>query len=401
MTTPKPRLLVLTPRFPYPVVGGDRLRIFELCKVLSQHADLTLLSLCETKDELTMTVPADGVFHAVERVYLPRWRSRLNALMALPTATPLQVAYYRSRTFAARVAALLPQHDLVLAHLIRTGEYVRCRPVPGILEMTDAISLNYQRVSDTRHTLRDWRALAYRIEARRLLRYERAILDDFERVLLVSEVDRAYLLDQRDDPRVLVCSNGVDLSQLAFSFREQADPVVVFIGNMNTVQNLDACVFFAAEVLPLLRRSGPFRFRIIGRMDERTQSVLAAYDGVELRANVSSVSDAASGAFAAVAPMRLGAGIQNKVLEYMALGLPCVTSAVGFEGLSAQPGSDLLLAESPAEWARALQAFWEKPDVRVAFAAAAYRYVQTHHEWASRLAPVVDSVEQLCGQRGR
>ncbi|MFN3690027.1 MAG: glycosyl transferase family 1, partial [Fimbriimonadales bacterium] len=96
------------------MVGGDRLRIFELCKVLSQHADLTLLSLCETRDELTMAVPSDGVFQGVERVYLSRWQSRLNALLALPTLTPLQVAYYRSRLFADRVAALMPQHDLVL-----------------------------------------------------------------------------------------------------------------------------------------------------------------------------------------------------------------------------------------------------------------------------------------------
>ncbi|NBD19553.1 glycosyltransferase [Aquabacterium fontiphilum] len=395
MTLSRPRVLVLTPRFPYPVVGGDRLRIFELCKVLSQHADLTLLSLCETRDELTMAVPSDGVFQGVERVYLSRWQSRLNALLALPTLTPLQVAYYRSRLFADRVAALMPQHDLVLAHLIRTGDYVRRRPVPGILEMTDAISLNYQRVSQAGGALRDWRSLVYRVEARRLLRYERAALKDFERVLLVSDVDRAFLLGERDDPNVLVCSNGVDLSHLPFCSREQAEPVVVFIGNMNTVQNLDAAIFFAAEVLPLLRRLGPFRFRIIGRMDAHTQAVLAAYEGVELSPNVSSVADAASGAFAAVAPMRLGAGIQNKVLEYMALGLPCISSSVGFEGLSACPGEDLLLADSASDWARGIEMLWTSPETRGRLACSARRYVQENHDWTARLAPVVTAVAQL------
>jgi glycosyltransferase involved in cell wall biosynthesis len=396
----RPRLLVLTPRFPYPVVGGDRLRIFQLCKALSSVADLTLLSLCESPEEMSMAVPADGVFQRAERVFLSPWRSRLNALMALPTRTPLQVAYYRSREFAQRIDELLPSHDLVLAHLIRTGDYVRAAALPRILEMTDAISLNYQRVQSVSSSHRDLRSLVYAIEARRLLAYERQIIGEFDRAVLVSEVDRQHLLQGRDDPRVLVYSNGVDLEHLGFKERVPAEPVVVFIGNMTTVQNMDACMFFAAEVLPLMRTRHPFRFRVIGRIDPKARAALERFEGVEVRANVDSISQAVEGAYAGVAPMRLGAGIQNKVLEYMALGLPAVVSSVGLEGLKAVPGRDLLVASEPTEMSQALISLWHNTEQRLAVAKAGRRYVESTHIWEAMLRPLLSAVSEL-GQAKR
>lgn len=394
-TSLRPRLLVLTPRFPYPVVGGDRLRIYQLCKALSEFADLTLLSLCESAAEMSMTVPDDGVYQRVERVLLSPWRSRLNALLALPGRTPLQVAYYRSPAFARRIDELLPSHDLVLAHLIRTGDYVRHAQIPRILEMTDAISLNYQRVQSVSASHRDLRSLVYAVESRRLLAYERTIIGEFDRAVLVSEVDRNHLLQGQDDPRVLVCSNGVDLDHLGFKERVPAEPVVVFIGNMTTVQNMDACMSFAAEVLPLMRAQHPFRLRVIGRMDAKARALLERFEGVEIRANVDSVSDAVEGAYAGVAPMRLGAGIQNKVLEYMALGLPAVVSHVGFEGLKADPESDLLVASKPAEIADALISLWHNPGQRLAIARAGRQYVESTHVWDAMLRPLTHAVVEL------
>lgn len=396
----RPRVLVLTPRFPYPVVGGDRLRIFQLCKALSTVADLTLLSLCESPEEMSMTVPADGVFQRVERVFLSPWRSRLNVLMALPSRTPLQVAYYRSREFAQHIGELLPSHDLVLAHLIRTGDYVRGAALPRILEMTDAISLNYQRVQSVSSSHRDLRSFVYAIEARRLLAYERQIIGEFDRAVLVSEVDRQHLLQGLDDPRVLVCSNGVDLEHLSFKERAPAEPVVVFIGNMTTVQNMDACMFFAAEVLPLMRTYHPFRFRVIGRIDSKGKAALERFEGVEVRANVGSISQAVEGAYAGVAPMRLGAGIQNKVLEYMALGLPAVVSSVGLEGLEAVPGRDLLLASEPAEMSQTLISLWHNTEQRLAVAKAGRCYVESTHIWEAMLRPLLNAVREL-GQANR
>lgn len=388
------RILVLTPRYPYPVVGGDRLRIYALCRELARHHELTLLSLCETEEELHSPCPVDGVFANIERVLLPRWRSLLGVLTALPGRTPLQIAYYRSPEFAERVQALLPKHDLCVAHLIRTGEYVRSSPVPVVLEMTDAISMNYQRVRELGKS-RGFRSWVYRLEADRLLEYERAVLDDFAIVTLVAEPDRDYLLQARGAPHVMVCSNGVDVDALPFSERRDSEPVAVFIGNMTSIQNLDAALFFAEEVLPLIREGLPCRLRVIGRIRPRDAKRLEALPGVEVLANVRSVANAVGRARVGVAPVRLGAGVQNKVLEYMALGLPVVTSRIALEGLQARPDQEVLVADTPAEYAAALQRLWEHEDLRSTIATAARAYVREHHAWSNRLGPLLDAINRL------
>lgn len=395
--TNRPKVLVLTPRFPYPVVGGDRLRIYHICKELAQTCDLTLLSLCETKAEKNSQVPNDAVFKRIERVFLARWRSALNALTALPTRTPLQVAYYRSSLYKREVARLVAEHDICLAHLIRTGDYIRSLQTPRVLEMTDAISMNYQRVKNLSGK-RGWRARIYGIEAERLLEYERRAIGEFDAVTLVSSVDRSFLLDERVNSSVMVCSNGVDLVQFPYIRPNTRERTIVFVGNMTTVQNLDACLYFIEEVLPILRKRGDFRFRIVGRIHPPEVSRLSKHDGVEIHSNVDSVPEAVGNAYAAVAPMRLGAGVQNKILEYLAMGLPTITSSVGLEGLATLPGRELLVADTPEIWVEQLLHLWNHIDQADAQSKAGRDYVERMHSWRSHLAPLVDTVHRLAAK---
>jgi len=113
----KKRLLVITPRLPYPVIGGDRLRIYRICHALAAHFRLTLLSLCATQAELHLELPADGVFQHVERIYHPPWRAWRNCLAALPTRKPLQIAYFHNGALVRSARALMAEHDASLTHL--------------------------------------------------------------------------------------------------------------------------------------------------------------------------------------------------------------------------------------------------------------------------------------------
>ncbi|NHL65572.1 glycosyltransferase [Burkholderia ambifaria] len=394
MNQDKKKLLVLTPRFPYPVIGGDKLRIYHLCRVLSRRFSLTLLSMCDSDDEMHAALPDDGVFDRVERVFLSRRRSYLNTLLALHTRTPLQVAYYRSHAFAAAVARLLPSHDGAFVHLVRCAEYVRKSDKPRVLEMTDAISLNYSRVKQLRRA-RGLKSRVFGIEAKRLLDYERTIVDDFDLSVLVSRTDRDYLFPGEPDKKVMVCSNGVDLSGLPYIARSMASRILIFIGDMRTVQNQDMCHYFAEAVLPLLRKRADYRFRIVGSIAPALAERFRAYDGVDVTGRVESVAQAASDGAIGVCPMRIGAGVQNKILEYMALGLPVVTTSLGHEGLGAQSGRDLLIADTPEEFVDRIEQLVADEAPAVEMTARARAFVEHEHGWERMLAPLVDEVSAL------
>ena len=171
---PRRRILVLTPRFPYPPVGGDRLRIYHICRYLAKEFDLSLLSLCETEEEMEQEVPQDGIFKHLERI--PHGLSaRLRGIAwAIPRKAPIQVGYYKSKPFEKRLMELASNHDGVVAHLVRTAPYALSLQIPRIVEMTDAISMSYRRAAAKSRGLK---GLMYREEARRLREFEKQVIN--------------------------------------------------------------------------------------------------------------------------------------------------------------------------------------------------------------------------------
>lgn len=386
------KLLVLTPRLPYPVIGGDRLRIYEVCKELCLRYELTLLSLCESEEEMHLLLPDDGVFNAVERVLLPRWRSYMNCLVALPSMRPLQVAYYQSAEFQTRVDALLDNHDAILCHLIRTTEYALYSNKPFITEFTDAISLNYLRVKELAKS-GGIKNLIYSLEQTRLEKYEKRIGRASALNVFVSDIDADHLFPAGSPERgkTTVCSNGVDVE--AYPFKpDRHSKEIAFIGNMQSVQNMDAALWFAKLVMPHLAPAG-FTFKIVGRISDSNRARLNSYPKVVATGGVDSVVTAVEQSFVGVCPMRIGAGVQNKILEYMALGLPCVSSSLGYEGLHAVAGRDLYVLDSPEEIADVIRALYTDRATHRLIALSGRKYVEQHHSWSAKLKPLSDAID--------
>ncbi len=388
------RLLVLTSRFPYPPIGGDRLRIYEICKYLSSELDLSLLSMCESEEEMNYDVPKDGVFSHIERVFHGKAQRLVGCLRVLPSRTPFQVGYFRNKEFARRLKSLIVQNDGVLAHLIRTGSYVKDCEAPKILEMTDALSLTYKRGEEV-FAGSVARSLFYRVESHRLLAYENRMLREFDLSILVSEVDRAVLTRGGVDSRILVCPNGVDTGALGFQY-EPDRKTIIFIGNNTARHNADAILYFATEVLPRVRsRIASAQFKVIGRITDKLRTRLGRLNGVVVIGAVENVADAAKHGSVGVCPIRFGAGVQNKVLEYMSLGIPTVTSSIGLEGFAGVPGVHLLIANSSDEWASQICSLLDDPAQGLEFARAGRRLVEENHSWPFMLNPLRQEICRL------
>ncbi|WP_282150308.1 glycosyltransferase family 4 protein [Vibrio diabolicus] len=395
MKNKKHKVMVLTPRFPYPVIGGDRLRIFELCKELSKTYSLTLVSLCETQDEVDMSVPQDGVFDEIHRVLLTKKKSYFNCALALFAKKPLQVAYYQSSEFSNLVKSLSSNHDVILSHLIRVADYAKDLPNKKVLEMTDAISLNYTRFSENKNSS-GFKGLVYRLERDRLNNYEKEISKCFDLNFLVSQVDKDFLFDRgsSDYDRTLVCSNGVDISKFTYNF-SLGKQELVFIGNMYSAQNFDAAMWFAQNVLPQLRHKLDIKFKVVGRIREEDKNRLTRMEGVIVTGAVDDVSSHVRGAIAGICSVRLAAGVQNKILEYMALGIPSITTRTGLEGLESVPGKDILLADTPDEFIKHISKLYHDPEFARTLSENAYSYIQSNHSWSGKLKPAIKAIDNL------
>jgi len=388
------KMLVLTPRLPYPVIGGDRLRIVQLCEALSESFKLTLLSFCESREECQAQIPND-LFSEVHRIYLPRWKSYFNVLTALIGSEPLQIAYYRSAKFREKLEELISGCDVVLAHLIRTGQYLVGRDdVPYVLEMTDAISLNYSRMLNDR-VAPSIKKTIFALEFARLREYEIKIIHQAPLVWLVSETDKLFL-DSRPISTVEIIRNSVDLHSFPFNPVPSGGDTIAFIGNMDTAQNQDACLYFIRSILPMVRAREMLKFRIVGNASKRVAKMFRKYEGVEVTGRVDEIRNAIdSKVFCGVCPVQAGAGIQNKVLNYLALGLPCIVSRVGVEGIDAEPGRDLLVFNDAEEAARQVLAVYYDSDLRTRLAFAGRKAVEEGFSVQALKETIVGSVSRL------
>lgn len=234
--------------------------------------------------------------------------------------------------------------------------------------------------------------MIYSLEQTRLEKYEKRVGQLSSLNIFVSEIDANCLFPKgtAERARTLVCTNGVDIE--AYPFKPQRNSKeIAFIGNMQSVQNLDAALWFAKFVMPLLAPEG-FVFKVVGRISKADNARLCRFPGVFVTGGVGSVVVAVEQSFMGVCPMRIGAGVQNKILEYMALGLPCITSRMGYEGLQAVPDRDLYILDSPKEIAAKIRMFNSRIDLHQSVAMHARSYVEHHYIWKAKLKPLSDAI---------
>lgn len=357
------KILYLASRFPAPPIGGDKLRVYRTLEYLSRRHTVSLYSLSEQNLDAAAARRRLPFIADVRLVSLPRWRSYLQCVWGLWRHLPLQVYYYYSRALHELVAEQAGQFDLIFCHLVRMAEYGRRVPgVPRILDLTDAFSLNYERC---RQYQRGPVGMRTAIERSRVLRYETAVLNDFDCSLLISPRDRDHLAGYADTRRVRILTHGVDEQYFTFARTPYFPHQVVFVGNMRTFPNTDAVAYFARAIMPPLEAALPrVKFTVVGAHPRRGVRALGEHSNIEITGQVDDVRPYVRQSAVSVCPVRVGAGVQNKILESMALGTPVVTTSVGLEGIEAEPERDLLVADTPEEFCRQILRLVHDPALR-------------------------------------
>lgn len=346
------KFLFFANRVPYPPYRGDKLKIYNLAKRLSKSHELHLLTFAQTKEDLQYKAELEKIFTQVHFVYLPKWQSALNCLQAIWDAKPLQVLYFNSAAMKRKLSEVLTADAFDAIHVqhLRLSPYLQNKKnLARILDMPDAFSLYWERRMKAQRNL--FLKLFSSIEYKRVLQYEQ-VTKDYNLSLVCSKEDEEYLLSKHGIENISLLPNGVDLDLFKAGNHDYThNHTLLFTGNMDYAPNVDAVVYFSSDILPLIRQKHPdVKFVIAGQRPVAKVQALAS-DTIQVTGFVKDLAEVYNNASIVVAPLRFGAGTQNKVLEAMAMGVPVVCSNIGFKGLGITSGDGAIMQTEPAKFA--------------------------------------------------
>jgi sugar transferase (PEP-CTERM/EpsH1 system associated) len=388
--------MVVLSRVPYPLEKGDKLRAYHLVRRLAKKHEVYLFCLNDG------TVRDEDVEHLrqfcahIEVVRLPRWRILFKLAGALFSRLPFQVAYFHhavaQRRFDAAVAHFRPEH--IFCQLVRTTEYARAHPsIPKTLDYMDTLSKGLERRTEMASPLL---APLFRAETRRLIRYENLVFDLFDHRVIISGQDLEYIYHPQRD-LIHVIPNGVDMEHFTPRTGEPRYDLV-FTGNMNYPPNIDSVLYLAQHVLPLVRLERPGTSLLISGVDPSPGvRDLARQDPlITVSGWVKDIRDSYASAALFVAPMQIGTGLQNKLLEAMAMRIPCVTSPLANNAVGAVPGESILVGGTPEEYAAHILHLLNDRAERERIAESGRRFIQRRFDW-DRAAGELDAL--MAGSR--
>jgi len=392
-------LLLLIHRIPYPPNKGDKIRSWHLLKHLAGQYRVHLATFVDDPDDWQHVPHVEAQCASSHFAALHPLRARVRSLGALAANRSLSLDYYRNAGLQRWVDDTMAAHKIerVLVFSSAMAQYAEKYPqARRVVDFCDVDSDKWRQYADQKSWPMSW---LYRHEARQLLAYERQVARDYDASLFVSqpEADLFRKLAPESDAKIGFFNNGVDTDYFSpepahVSPYQAGERALVFTGAMDYWPNVDAVQWFATDVFPQLRAAFPgLRFYIVGARPSPAVEALGKLDGVAVTGTVPDVRPYIAHAKVAVAPLRIARGIQNKVLEAMAMATPVVVSPQALEGIDAEPGTELVLADGAAAFVEAVSNLLSRQ--ADAMGRAARAKVERQYSWPSNLACIGERLE--------
>lgn len=378
-------ILFVTPRFPLPLLSGDRARAFHQLRVLSRRHRLTLVTYADPAAAAKAHGLLEDMGVRVVTVPFTKAGAVLRLARGVLSPLPLQAALYNAPRMRETIRDLVKAERFDLAHvqLARSVPLVDADlGLPRVVDLIDALSLNMRRRAA--HD-RGWLRWAAQVDAARLQRYEQEICASVAATFVVAPADREAIGDY---PTLSIIPNGVDLSAFPRVETPRDRHHLVFTGNLGYFPNVDAVLWFAGEVLPRVWQKHPeARLTIAGARPHRRILALAQKERrIEVVGNVQHMHPHLAAARVAVAPMRAGSGQLLKVLEAMSTGTPVVTTMRGLSGIQAVAGEHALVGDTPEAFAAHVSALIEDDRLANRLASAGHALVERLYTWERSVA---------------
>ncbi len=390
------KILYVCHRFPFPPKRGGKIRPFNMIRHLSQNHQVTVASLARSDDEAREgegIAPHCAAFE-MARVSNPVQVARMVA--RLPTTVPSSMGFFYSPTLARRIRELLrgTRFDLIFVHCSSVAQYVAdVQGVPKILDFGDMDSQKWLEYAQSKPFPL---SLGYWLEGSKMLREEKRLAARFDLCTATTRAEwetlRGYGVDVPSD----WFPNGVDADFFAPDGTAYDPDTISFIGRMDYYPNQQCMADFCANTLPLLRAQRPnIKLTIVGADPSPAMRKLGELPGVTVTGSVPDVRPHVRASAAMVAPLTIARGTQNKILEAMAMGVPVVTSSVAAGGVDAKGEEHFLVADTPADCARAILRILDNPAERNRLATAGRERMLSNHAWPNSMRRL-DGIIERC-----
>lgn len=362
-----------------------RLRTYELIRYLSLNHEISVACIMQSAWLLQHMDKIKPFCKEVYTINLNRYSCFLRSLVAMPSSKPMSVAYFTSSRMTSLIERLVQgsEFDLIHTEFIRAASYTAgINGIPKLFDSVDSLALAYERGWRNRHGSVPSRILALE-EWIKMRRYEPEMIRSFDRVIVTSPVDQKFLASA-SGPAVDVIPNGVDYDYFYWDGQERDENSLVFVGGMNYYVNVDSILHFYRVTFPLIQKQQPdVRFSIVGAEPKQSIRNLAKNPAVEVTGFVPDIRPYLARSAVFLCPLLCGSGIQNKLLQAMAMGTPVVTTSIAIQALQVKDGEHVLVADEPQQFAEAVACLMTDKNLRKRLSINARNYIQEHHDWRS------------------
>lgn len=400
-------VLVLIGQLPYPLDTGAKIRTYNLLVRLADRHRMTMVCYTFDDSDRAKLEHLRPFFKDIITVPYPRDRGPMrrnidlmkNCLSPLPYS--IEKFATRELNLALREAAEREPFDLLHCDSLKISHNIEgLEALPTVLTEHNVESLIWQRFSDLEAT--PLKKLYLGHQARKLRQYEIETCRRVKRVIAMSEEDRRILEEMTGAFNVDAIPNGVDCSYFTASHESPEADHLVFTGSMDWIPNEDAMVYFVGEVLPFIREARPsVHLSVVGRSPtSKVRQLASGGNGVEVTGRVEDIRPYIARAGVYVVPIRFGSGTRLKILEAMAMGRPVVSTRLGCEGLSVNPGKDILVADDPREFAERVLEVLRDDALAASLGEAGRSLVEREYDWP-RLSEQLEEVWQRTAGRER
>ncbi len=386
------KLLVVLPRVPWPLEKGDKLRAYHQLRYLSQHFQIFLVALSEGQPHPEAFLRLKPFCRVLHFVSLSWPRRILGMLRAIGYGWPLQVGYFFHPKARKKIHTIIHQHQPHLAYfqLTRTGPYIKNLSLPVYIDFQDTFSAGMKRRRDKAIW---WLKPFFHFEYIRMKRYEAALLDQCSEAFLISLPDRQLFPHPQHD-RIHIVPNGVDFYYFSPDTSVPKKDWVLFTGNMSYPPNVDAARYLAQEIMPKVWNQHPSAQLILAGATPHPSLKALQNQRIIVTGWVNDMREYYNQASVFVAPMRMGTGLQNKLLEALAMHLPCVTSPLANHSLGARDKHEILIGAHASEFAEHISRLLSDKNYAYTLAHNGWSFVKTHYSWETATQHLVDTIKQ-------